>query len=44
MELYRKLSTKPVLFIMAEKNIYADALGQYLWKTKSSASRSPRFS
>jgi type III restriction enzyme len=31
---YRKLGTKPVLFIMAEKNIYADALGQYLWKTK----------
>jgi type III restriction enzyme len=31
---YRKLGTKPVLFIMAEKNIYADALGEYLWKTK----------
>jgi type III restriction enzyme len=31
---YRKLATKPVLFIMAEKNIYADALGQYLWQTK----------
>jgi type III restriction enzyme len=31
---YRKLNTKPVLFIMAEKNIYADALGEYLWKTK----------
>jgi len=31
---YRKLHTKPVLFIMAEKNIYADALGAYLWKTK----------
>ena len=31
---YKKLDTKPVLFIMAEKNIYADALGEYLWKTK----------
>lgn len=31
---YKKLSTKPVLFIMAEKNAYADALGEYLWKTK----------
>jgi type III restriction enzyme len=31
---YRKLDTKPVLFIMAEKNVYADAIGEYLWKTK----------
>lgn len=31
---YRKLGTRPVLFIMAEKNVYADALGEYLWKTK----------
>ena len=31
---YKKLKTKPVLFIMAEKNVYADALGEYLWKTK----------
>jgi len=31
---YKKLNTKPVLFIMAEKNVYADALGQYLWKSK----------
>ena len=31
---YKKLGTKPVLFIMAEKNVYADALGRYLWKTK----------
>ena len=31
---YTRLNTKPVLFIMAEKNVYADALGQYLWKTK----------
>ena len=31
---YKKLDTKPVLFIMAEKNVYADAIGEYLWKTK----------
>jgi type III restriction enzyme len=31
---YKRLDTKPVLFIMAEKNVYADALGEYLWKTK----------
>lgn len=31
---YKKLDSKPVLFIMAEKNVYADALGEYLWKTK----------
>jgi type III restriction enzyme len=31
---YRKLNMKPVLFIIAEKNIHADALGEYLWKTK----------
>jgi type III restriction enzyme len=31
---YKKLDTKPVLFIMAEKNVYADALGEFLWKTK----------
>ena len=31
---YKKLDTKPVLFMMAEKNVYADALGEYLWKTK----------
>ena len=31
---YNKLDTKPVLFVMAEKNNYADALGAYLWKTK----------
>lgn len=31
---YKKLDTKPVLFVMAEKNAYADALGEYLWKTK----------
>jgi type III restriction enzyme len=33
-KVYRKLDTKPVLFIMAEKNVYADALGEYLRKTK----------
>ena len=33
-QIYRKLGTKPVLFVMAEKNIYADALGEYLWKTR----------
>ena len=33
-EVYRKLGTRPVLFIMAEKNAYADAIGAYLWKTK----------
>lgn len=31
---YKKLGTKPVLFIMAEKNIFADTIGQYLWQTK----------
>ena len=31
---YKKLGTKPVLFIMAERNAYANVLGEYLWKTK----------
>jgi type III restriction enzyme len=31
---FKKLGTKPVLFIMAERNVYADALGKYLWTTK----------
>jgi type III restriction enzyme len=31
---YKSFGTKPVLFIMAEKNIFADAIGEYLWKTK----------
>src|SRR5262245_59279749 len=31
---YSALGTKPVLFIMAEKNVYADALGKYLVETK----------
>ncbi len=30
---YKQLNTRPVLFIMAEKNVYADALGKYLWTT-----------
>ena len=33
-QIYKKLNTRPVLFVMAEKNLYADALGEYLWKTK----------
>ena len=33
-KVYKKLDIRPVLFIMAEKNPYADALGEYLWKTK----------
>jgi type III restriction enzyme len=31
---YKQLGPKPVLFIMVEKNVYADALGRYLWETK----------
>ena len=30
---YQKLNTKPVLFIMMEKNVYADRIGEHLWKT-----------
>ena len=33
-KVYKKLDTKSVLFVMAEKNVYADVLGEYLWKTK----------
>jgi len=33
-KVYKKLGISPVLFIMAEKNVYADSLGEYLWKTK----------
>ena len=33
-EVYKQLEARPVLFIMAEKNVYADAIGEYLWKTK----------
>jgi len=32
-KVYALLDRKPVLFVMAEKNTYADALGAYLWKT-----------
>ena len=31
-KVYKKLDTRPVLFIMAEKNVYADAIGRYLTK------------
>ena len=33
-KVYKHLGTRPLLFIMAEKNAYADAIGEYLWKTK----------
>ena len=33
-KVYKRLGIRPVLFIMAEKNVYADALGESLWKTK----------
>ncbi len=33
-KVYKRLGTRPVLFIMAEKNAHADAIGGYLWKTK----------
>lgn len=33
-KVYKQLGTRAVLFIMAEKNVYADAIGEYLWKTK----------
>jgi len=31
---YRALEMKPVLFIIAERNTYADAIGEFLWKTR----------
>lgn len=31
---YKKVGTRSILFIMAEKNSYADALGAYFWQTK----------
>ena len=40
-KVYRKLDTRPVLFIMAEKSVYADALGEYLWKTKEFGFKEP---
>lgn len=33
-KVYKQLGTRPVLFIMAEKSVYADVIGEYLWKTK----------
>jgi len=33
-KVYQQLGVRPVLFIMAEKNAYADAIGEYLCKTK----------
>jgi type III restriction enzyme len=33
-KVYKQLGTRPVLFIMAERNVYADAIGEYLWKTR----------
>lgn len=33
-KIYKQLGIRPVLFIMAEKNVYADAIGEYLWRTK----------
>lgn len=32
-KVYKQLGIRPVLFIMAEKNAYADAMGEYLVKT-----------
>ena len=33
-KVYKQLSIQPVLFIMVEKSVYADAIGDYLCKTK----------
>lgn len=33
-KVYKQLEIRPVLFIMAEKNAYADVLGKYLWKNE----------
>lgn len=32
-KVYKRLGTRPVLFIMAEKNVYADAIGKFLLRT-----------
>lgn len=40
-KVYKKLDTRPVLFIMAEKNAHADAIGEYLWKTKEFGFKEP---
>jgi len=34
-KIYGPLGAKPVLFIMAERNDYADAIGEHLWKTRT---------
>ena len=36
-QIYKTLKTRPVLFVMAEKNAYADALGEYLCNTEEFA-------
>ena len=33
-KVYKQLNVRPVLFIMAEKNVYAHVIGDYLGKTK----------
>ena len=33
-KVYKGVGIRPVLFIMAEKSVYADALGEYLWSAK----------
>lgn len=33
-KIFKQVGKRPVLFIMVEKNVYADAIGDYLWKTK----------
>jgi type III restriction enzyme len=40
-KVYSQLATRPVLFIMAEKNVYADAIGEYLWKTREFGIKEP---
>lgn len=32
-EVYGRLGVRPVLFIMAEKNAYADVIGEHLWRS-----------
>jgi len=33
-DIYSHLGVRPVLFIMTEKNVYADAIGKFLWQTQ----------
>lgn len=40
-KVYKQLNTRPVLFIMAEKNVYADAIGAYLCTTKEFGFKEP---